>query len=178
MTNDTAPDAPDAPGSLALAPWCGERGLEVLRRQNTAELTEHLGGVESGEQVRRRHERYLAMTDASVGRMFLLLLDGEAAGSVGYWRHAWEGREVYETGYAVLPEFQGRGLAVRALLLCARRAAGEGVLEWLHAFPSVRHEASNAVCRRAGFELVGEVAFEYPPGHRIRSNNWRLALAG
>ncbi|MER7848123.1 GNAT family N-acetyltransferase [Kitasatospora sp. NPDC096077] len=162
-------------GSLALtlAPWSEPLGLDVLHRQNTPELTEHLGGVESAEQVRRRHERYLAMTD---GRMFLLMLDGEPAGSVGYWPHAWQGQQVYETGYAVLPEYQGRGLAVRALLLCARRAGREGALPWLHAFPSVRHDASNAVCRKAGFELLGEVEFEYPPGHPIRSNNWRLAL--
>ncbi|MFD7450608.1 GNAT family N-acetyltransferase [Kitasatospora sp. NPDC059827] len=172
MTDDTAPD--EALGCLTLAPW-SERGLEVLRRQNTPELTEHLGGVESEEQVRQRHARYLALGE---GQMFLLLLDGQVAGSVGYWPHAFEGGEVYETGYAVLPQFQGRGLAVRALLLCARRAAHAGGPRWLHAFPSVRHAASNAVCRRAGFELVGEVAFEYPPGHPIRSNNWRLALAG
>ncbi|MFJ9846494.1 GNAT family N-acetyltransferase [Kitasatospora sp. NPDC101155] len=160
--------------SPTLAPW-SEQGLDLLHRQNTPELTEHLGGVESTEQIRRRHERYLALTG---GQMFLLLLDGEIAGSAGYWTHAWEGQDVYETGYAVLPEFQGRGLAVRALLLCAERAGREGTLPWLHAFPSVHHDASNAVCRKAGFELVGEVAFEYPPGHHIRSNNWRLALAG
>jgi RimJ/RimL family protein N-acetyltransferase len=160
--------------SLTLAPW-SEQGLGLLHRQNTPELTEHLGGVESQEQVRRRHERYLALTG---GQMFLLLLGGEIAGSVGYWTHAWEGRDVHETGYAVLPEFQGRGLAVRALLLCADRAGREGTLPWLHAFPSVHHDASNAVCRKAGFELVGEVAFEYPPGNHICSNNWRLPLAG
>ncbi|MEV7601213.1 GNAT family N-acetyltransferase [Kitasatospora sp. NPDC089797] len=164
--------SPAASGSLTLAPWSA-RGLDVLHRQNTPELTEHLGGVESTERIRLRHERYLAMTD---GRMFLLMLDGEAAGSVGYWPHTWQGQEVYETGYAVLPEYQGRGLAVRALLLCARRAGHPGGPAWLHAFPSVRHDASNAVCRRAGFELLGEVDFEYPPGRRLRSHNWRLAL--
>ncbi|MFH9347607.1 GNAT family N-acetyltransferase [Kitasatospora sp. NPDC017646] len=160
--------------SLTLAPW-SEPGLDLLHRQNTPKLTEHLGGVEDTAQVRRRHERYLTMTD---GQMFLLLSDGEVAGSVGYWPHTWQGRDVYETGYTVLPQYQGRGLAVRALLACARRAGHEGVLAWLHAFPSVRHDASNAVCRKAGFELLGEVAFEYPPGHHIRSNNWRLPLTG
>jgi hypothetical protein len=40
----------------------------------------------------------------------------------------------------------------------------------------VHHDASNAVCRKAGFELVGECDFEYPPGNHIRSNDWRLAL--
>jgi hypothetical protein len=40
----------------------------------------------------------------------------------------------------------------------------------------VDHHASNAVCRRAGFELVGECRFEYPPGTFIRSDDWRLPL--
>jgi hypothetical protein len=33
------------------------------------------------------------------------------------------------------------------------------------------------VCRKAGFTLLGETEFEYPPGHLMRSNDWRLDLA-
>jgi len=40
----------------------------------------------------------------------------------------------------------------------------------------VAHAASNAVCRKAGFELLGEVDFEYPKGTPIRSCDWRLDL--
>jgi hypothetical protein len=32
------------------------------------------------------------------------------------------------------------------------------------------------VCRKAGFELVGECDFEYPKGHPIRCNDWRYDL--
>jgi RimJ/RimL family protein N-acetyltransferase len=108
--------------------------------------------------------------------MFLVLVDGRAIGSVGYWPRDCRGERVYETGYGILPEHQGRGFAVAALRRCAERAASEGPLRWLHAFPSVDNGASNAVCRRAGFDLVGECEVEYPPGHLIRSNDWRLAL--
>lgn len=158
--------------SLTLAPW-SEQGLDLLHRQNTTELTEHIGGPESAEQVRRRHEKYLGLDE---GRMFLAVLDGRVVGSVGYWPREWGGQRVYETGYGILPEHQGRGLAVEAVRLCAAEAGRDGASPWLHAFPSVQHDASNAVCRKAGFELVGECEFEYPPGHLMRSNDWRLAL--
>jgi RimJ/RimL family protein N-acetyltransferase len=46
----------------------------------------------------------------------------------------------------------------------------------LHAFPSVHNAPSNAICRKLGFELLGEVEFEYPKGHWAMSNDWRLAL--
>ncbi|MEV6833914.1 GNAT family N-acetyltransferase [Streptomyces sp. NPDC051133] len=159
--------------SLSLAPW-SDQGIDLLHRQNTPELTEHLGGPETAEQLRRRHERYLALAD---GQMFLAALDGRVVGSVGYWTREWGGEPVYETGYGILPEHQGRGFAVEALRLCAARAGRDGSRRWLHAFPSVHHGASNAVCRKAGFAWVEECTFEYPPGNLMRSNNWRLALA-
>ncbi|MYW14893.1 GNAT family N-acetyltransferase [Streptomyces sp. SID2955] len=160
--------------SLSLAPWSGQ-GLDLLHRQNTSEMTEHLGGPETAEQLRRRHERYLRLTD---GQMFLALLADRIVGSVGYWTREWRGEPVHETGYGILPEYQGRGFAAEAVRLCARRAAADGSLPWLHAFPSVHHAASNTVCRKAGFELLGEYEFEYPPGNAIRCNDWRLALTG
>jgi RimJ/RimL family protein N-acetyltransferase len=160
--------------SVALEPW-SELGYELLVRQNAPELTEHLGGPETAEQVRRRHERYLEHVGDD--RMFLVVLEGQVVGSVGYWAREWGGQSVFETGYGILPEYQGRGFAVEALRLCAERAALDGSRTWLHAFPSVHHDASNAVCRKAGFELVGECEFEYPPGNYIRSNDWRLPLA-
>ncbi|PAM97988.1 GNAT family N-acetyltransferase, partial [Streptomyces sp. Alain-F2R5] len=58
----------------------------------------------------------------------------------------------------------------------ARAARAAGPHRYLHAFPSVGHAASNAVCRRAGFTLLGQADFEYPKGHWIRSNDWRVDL--
>ena len=109
--------------------------------------------------------------------MFLVITnDRTVVGSVGYWPREWADESVYETGYGILPEFQGRGFAVEAVRQCAQRAAHNGSRRWLHAFPSVHHAASNAVCRKAGFELVGECEFEYPPGSFLTSNDWRLRL--
>lgn len=48
----------------------------------------------------------------------------------------------------------------------------------LHAFPSPDNIASNAICRKAGFTLLSEVEFEFPPGHIMLSNDWRFDLTG
>lgn len=106
----------------------------------------------------------------------VLLPERTTVGSTGYWAKTWQGEDVYETGWGVLPEYQGRGLATAAVRLVAARAAAEGGPRWLHAFPSVGNLPSNGVCRKVGFELAGEHDFEYPPGHIMRCNDWRLDL--
>ncbi|MFC8081849.1 GNAT family N-acetyltransferase [Streptomyces sp. NPDC057340] len=159
---------------VCLVPWA-EGDLWLLRRTNSPEMTAHLGGPESEEQLLTRHRRYV---ESVPGQMYRITLadGGETVGSVGYWRRTWRDTEVWETGWGVLPEFQGRGLALRAARAVSEAARAAGSHRYLHAFPSVGHAASNAVCRRAGFTLLGQVDFEYPKGHWIRSNDWRVDL--
>jgi RimJ/RimL family protein N-acetyltransferase len=76
----------------------------------------------------------------------------------------------------VLPEFQGRGVATRATAAVVERARAEWKHRFIHAFPSVDNPPSNAVCRKVGFTHQEEVEFEYPPGHLMRCNDWRLDL--
>ncbi|MEU5098799.1 GNAT family N-acetyltransferase [Streptomyces sp. NPDC020996] len=160
---------------VRLEGW-GEGDLWLLRRINSPEMTEHLGGPESEEKLLDRHRRYLELDS---GRMYRVMLadSGETVGSIGFWERAWRGGAVWETGWGVLPEFQGRGLAARAARAVVQEARAAGGPRWLHAFPSVEHAASNAVCRRAGFTLLGPVDFEYPKGHWITSNDWRIDLS-
>ena len=47
---------------------------------------------------------------------------------------------------------------------------------FVHAFPSVDNPASNAVCRRLGFESLGEAEVEYPKGTMFRANDWCMDL--
>jgi RimJ/RimL family protein N-acetyltransferase len=156
---------------VSLEPW-SEGDLDLLRKTNTPAMTEHLGGPETEEQLLARHRRYLDPN--ANGDMFRVVLpEGEVVGSTGEW----QGAPAYETGYGVLPEFQGRGLAVAATVAVVGKAKTDGRHRFLHAFPSIDHVASNAVCRKAGFELVEECEFEYPKGHFIRSNVWRMDLA-
>ncbi|MEU5220114.1 GNAT family N-acetyltransferase [Streptomyces sp. NPDC020807] len=165
---------------VRLEPW-SEADAGLLRALNAPELMEHLGGPETEERLERRHRRYvdLSADRSGAGRMFrIVLLPEEAvAGSIGFWVREWEGQPVYETGWTVLPGFQGRGVATSATRSVAAEARAAGLHRHLHAFPSVDNTASNAVCRKAGFEPLGELSFEYPPGHTMTCRNWRLDLA-
>lgn len=157
--------------SVQLVRW-SDGDLPLLIRLNSPKMTEHLGGPEAAEQLQRRLDRYVATTG-----MFVVRADGEAVGSVGFWDRSWKGEMVYETGWGILPEFQGFGIATRAMQMLigiARAARGHSAM---HAFPSVDNSPSNAICRKVAFELVGETDFEYPKGHWMRCNDWRLRLS-
>jgi len=162
---------------ISLEPW-DKRAVEFERAANLPEMKVHLGGVETEQALLDRHERILTFVREGRGSMFLVMLAGEPdpVGSVGYWEREWNGEAVYETGWKVLPAFQGRGLAVAATVASLSRAAAQGRHRWMHAFPKVSNDASNGVCRRAGFVLLGESAFEYPLGNPIVVNDWRFDL--
>ena len=153
-----------------------EDDFSLLERANSPQMTEHLGGPESAEQLLRRHQRYTR--DLAVGQMFKIAFGAaaEPAGIIGYWEHHWRDELVWETGWNVLPEFQGRGIAGEALEALLIQARAEQKHRFIHAFPSIDNLPSNAVCRKRGFTLLGECDFEYPPGHLMRCNDWGLDL--
>jgi RimJ/RimL family protein N-acetyltransferase len=163
---------------VRIETW-GDGDLPLLEQiMGDPEMTKHLGGPESPDKIAERQRRYERIEDAGTGRMFKIVDDatGEAAGSVGYWEREWRGEQVYETGWSVLPGFQGRGIAGAATALAIDAARAERTHRFLHAFPSVENAASNAICRKLGFELLGEVEFEYPKGSFMQCNDWRLDL--
>ena len=141
-------------------------------------MMQHLGGPEPPEKIAERHQRYLQVGAKGSGQMFKIVEteSGEAVGSIGYWPRRWQEAVVYETGWSVLPEFQGRGIAAAAAAQVVEIARSEGTRASVHAFPSVDNPPSNAICRKLGFTLVGECDLEYPPGHMMRCNDWRLPL--
>ncbi|MGP3635473.1 GNAT family N-acetyltransferase [Streptomyces sp. 24-1644] len=176
----SSPSPPDRPASpVRIVPW-SDGDLELLRRANAPELMDHLGGPESEEQLTARHDRYVALSAdrTGKGRMFRIVLaaDGEDVGTIGFWERTWQGREVYETGWAVLSGYQGLGIATAATVAVAAEARAEHKHRYLHAYPSVENGASNAVCRKAGFTPQGTCELEYPPGNPLLSNDWRLDL--
>jgi len=138
-------------------------------------MMEHVGGPENPEQIRKRLQRYSSETET---RMFVIVLEPEnlGMGSIGYWQRTWKGQMVWEGGWRILPEYQGKGIATYTLQLIIKRARAEQKYRFLHAFPSVDNAASNAICKKSGFFLVNEVDFEYPPGRFMRSNDWQLDL--
>jgi RimJ/RimL family protein N-acetyltransferase len=166
----------DSPPAIRLKTWT-DAGLSLLRQANTPEMTAHLGGPETENQLLDRHQRYLQLTDPGAGQMLAVVLpDGQPAGIIGYWERPWQHGQVYETGWHVLPAFQGHGIATAAARAVSALARSQRRHRHLHAFPASDHPASNAVCRNAGFTLLGETDIEYPPGSSMRCNNWQLEL--
>jgi RimJ/RimL family protein N-acetyltransferase len=100
--------------TVTLEPW-GSGDLPLLERlMGDPQMTEHLGGPEDSDKLRERQARYERLRDGD--RMFRIvdLATGAGVGSVGFWRRQWRDMQVYEIGWMVVPEFQGRGIAVAA----------------------------------------------------------------
>ena len=163
---------------ILLQPW-SEIDLPLLQKLlGDPVMMEHLGGPESPEQILRRHQRYLHLPEDGTDHMFRIVLkaSGEGVGNVGYWRKTWREQSVYETGWLVLPAYQGQGIATKAAAAAIEDAQQEPKYQFMHAFPSVENPASNAICRKLGFTPLEECQFEYPPGHSLTVNDRRLDL--
>ncbi|QTX05796.1 GNAT family N-acetyltransferase [Agromyces archimandritae] len=157
---------------LTLIPW-SPGDLDLLRRANTPELMDQLGGVESDEQVRIRHGRYLALARDGAGQQFRVATEEhpEGIGIVGYWHHEHDGSPALETGWSIQAEHRGHGYAPEAARLALAAAAAAGETLPVHAYPRIDNAASNAVCRKAGFTLLGEAEFD-ANGHTLHVNDW------
>ncbi|MFJ4225224.1 GNAT family N-acetyltransferase [Microbacterium sp. NPDC089695] len=162
--------------TLTLRPWSDD-DLPMLRAANSAAMTAHLNGPESAQQVDERHARYLGLVDPAEARMLVIDdAEGQALGAIGYWAVEWRGEPAFETGWFVLPQAQGRGVASAALALLIDIAREHrGARRHLVAFPGVDNAASNGVCRRNGFQLVGSFEEQFR-GADLAVNEWALDL--
>src|SRR5262249_29152005 len=160
--------------TVTLEPW-GSGDLPLLERlMGDPRMTEHLGGPESSDKLRERQGRYERLEGGD--RMFKIVdaASGAGVGSVGFWTKEWRGRQVYEVGWMVVPEFQGRGIAVAATAQAIELARRDDTHRFVHAFPNVENAPSNAICRKLGFELLESCEFEFPKHHFMTCNDWRL----
>lgn len=133
-----------------------------------------LGGpwpLEKIPEIHRRRLGYLAK-----GSWYLKIVPEPGArpiGAVMVWDSEVNGEPVGEMGWMILPEHQGRGYASEAVRLVLERIRAEGRWGDVHAFPGVTNAPSNAICRKSGFELLGQTEVDY--GSRtLRCNHWVL----
>jgi len=166
---------------VSIRPYA-EGDLWLLERTlgNPGQMV-HLNGPESIEHIRKRHNKFLAMSaDPHAGCQFTILAGSlnAPAGNVGYWESEWKDKTGWEMGWFVLPEFQGRGIATAATRLVIDLITKLESHEFVFAFPSVENHQSNAICRKLGFILTEQVSSEYPPGSKrmLRCNIWMLTL--
>jgi len=162
--------------TVTLERW-GSGDLPLLERlMGDPRMTEHLGGPESPDKLRERQVRYERAESGD--RMFKIVdvASGAGIGSVGFWTKEWHNEQVYEVGWMVVPEFQGRGVAGAATGQAIELAKRDNEHRSMHAFPNVDNAPSNAICRQLGFELLEACEFEFPKGHWMTCNDWRLDL--
>jgi RimJ/RimL family protein N-acetyltransferase len=155
-----------------IEPW-GPGNLPLLVLLNDPEMTMHVGGPERPEQLADRQARY----EPEDSRQYRIVAEtGEGAGWVGYWERTWRDHQVWEIGWAVLPGFQGRGIASSATAQLIEVARAERLHRFVHAYPKVENAASNGICRTLGFTLLGEVDLEGRWDGVAHCNDWRLDL--
>jgi RimJ/RimL family protein N-acetyltransferase len=143
--------------------------------QTDPEVMAELGGPVPREEIPAAHRRRLDGVASDPWWFIVVTDDGEAAGEIGIWEAEHDGATVHETGWMLAREFHGRGLATTALGFLLDRAGDEPRFEQLHAWPGVTNPASNALCRKFGFELIGEEDGAYR-GAKLRVNHWVLTL--
>ena len=132
-----------------------------------------LGGPIPRERIQGIHERRL---DDPWWLKIVPDPGGPAVGTIGIWPEELDGETVHETGWMVLPEHQGRGLASAALAKLIQLVEADEQFDSMHAFPPVSNAPSNALCRKSGFKLIGERDFVYA-GRTLRCNHWVRATA-
>jgi RimJ/RimL family protein N-acetyltransferase len=132
-----------------------------------------LGGPWTVEEAKAAHRRRTA-SDAKDGNWWLAILPGPGQppiGTIGIWASEWAGEPISETGWMILPEHPGRGNASAALAALLERARHDRRWGDIHAFPGATNAPSNALCRKAGFELLDAVTVDYA-GRSLACNHW------
>lgn len=153
-----------------------EGDLEFLQRITQTEgWLANIGprGTETIEGTRAYLERsFLTPYRTNGCGLWVIELDGVAAGLSGIVVRP--GTEFPDLGYALLPEFEGRGIATLAGHLVLKWASESGRWSHLDAFTMPHNEASNKVLQRLGFEDLGIVHLEAFNGEA--SQHWRKSL--
>ena len=137
-----------------------------------------LGGPWPEEAIPRIHQRRLEGIARGTWWFTLVPAPGQRpVGMLGIFGSEHEGTAISEAGWSVLPEHQGKGYASAGLRLLLDRAMADGRWGAIHAFPGASNGPSNALCRKFGFELVGEETVDYG-GRTLRCNHWFLRPDG
>lgn len=148
-----------------------------LRMRCDPDMMRELGGPlpRDGIEEKVRRDAHQAASDSAWIKM---ITPDEAdptlvAGSVTLWSHDEDGDDTVlsEIGWMVLPEFQGRGLARRAVRTVLELAGEDGRWGLVHAFPGVANAPSNGICRSLGFRFVSERDITFAD-RVLRAHHW------
>ncbi|MGA5818613.1 GNAT family N-acetyltransferase [Kitasatospora sp. NPDC094028] len=148
-----------------------------VRMRCDAEMMAELGGPLPREAVEARLRKDVeGVAQDTLWARMILDDEGRTAGGVVLWSMAEGGVTVSEIGWAVLPEFQGKGLAKAGVRMLLDEAARDGRWGEIEANPGVTNGPSNGICRSLGFRLRGERDLDFAD-RRLRTNHW-VVVAG
>ncbi len=149
-----------------------------IRTQCDPVMMADLGGPQPLEKMPQIFKNTMNVVEGKTGWVEMVLVgpnEDQVAGSICLWESMHDGQKVNEMGWMILPEFQGQGIATQAVRGLLDRGRAEGRWDVVHAYPATGNPASNAVCRKAGFTLVGELDFDYS-GRLLHCNDWQIDL--
>jgi RimJ/RimL family protein N-acetyltransferase len=157
-----------------------EGDVEAYRRMRCdPAMMAELGGPMPAEAVPGQLRHDLDLVARGEGLIKMIVPDpadpATVAGTVTLHRHEIDGEPAGEIGWMVLPAYQGRGVAKRAVRLLLDQAREDGRWPRVHAFPGVGNGPSNGICRSLGFALVGERETPFR-GQVFRTRHWALDL--
>jgi RimJ/RimL family protein N-acetyltransferase len=153
----------------------GDVDAYVAMRCDPAMMAE-LGGALPRAGIEDKVARDAAEAAAGTSLIKMIVPDGAApgvvAGQVTMWQHhEGEGEPPSEIGWMVLPQFQGQGVAKRAVRMLLLLAGQEERWELVHAYPAITNAPSNGICRSLGFTLAGERDITFA-GRVLRCHDW------
>ena len=158
---------------MELRPAAREDEWLTVALETDPGVMAELGGPWSEDEARATHRRRVAGIEEH-GHWWFAVVPHPATGpvgTIGVWASDWEGEPISEAGWMILPEHQGKGHASAALATLLERAGHDPRWGDIHAFPGATNGASNALCRKLGFEHVGTGDADYA-GRHFPVNHW------
>ena len=158
---------------MELKPTAPEDEWLTVALETDPRAMAELGGPWPAEKARATHAQRVSGALDSAHWSFSIVPDPAIGpvGFIGVWASEWAGEALSETGWMVLPEHQGNGYASAALGAILERARTDDRWGDIHAFPGVTNGASNALCRKFGFEQLEGGEADYA-GRHFPVNHW------
>ena len=143
---------------FTLRPWRREDDASIARYADNEKIAANLRDIFPWPYSRQDAADFVAGCVRNEGRGQLcraIVVDGEAAGSIGLFL----GHDVYrrsaELGYWLAEPLWGRGIMTAAVTAMCREGFGTLDIVRIHAEPFARNAASRRVLEKAGFSLEG-----------------------
>ena len=141
------------------------------------EYMKELGGIQPAEKIPGILQRQVNCVQSDKGWVFKIIPEPQdwkegdenisqteiAVGTVCVWTGYDDKRavEISEMGYGVLPHYQGKGFASKAIRQVIDLARENGRWGVIHAYTNINNKSSIRLCEKVGFELMEECDMEY-----------------